>query len=93
LPSKQKLKSRGLGIPVPLGRGGYQIGDKSFHTGDTDQQTGGGYPAALTVARRVHRCRALQDKFAVVVACTLGFPEFIGFGIRVFLKVGASVGV
>jgi hypothetical protein len=53
----------------------------------------GGYAAALTVARRVHRCQALQDKFAVVVACTLGFPEFIGFGIRVFLKVGASVGV
>jgi hypothetical protein len=35
----------------------------------------------------------LQDKFAPIVACTLGFPEFIGFGIRVFLKVGASVGV
>ena len=38
----------------------------------------------------VHRCRALQDKFAVVVACTLGFPEFLGFRVRVFLKVGAS---
>jgi hypothetical protein len=35
----------------------------------------------------------LQDEFAVVVARAFGFPQFIGFGIRVFLKVGASVRV
>jgi len=35
----------------------------------------------------------LQNQFAVVIACPFGFPQFIGFGIRVFLKVGASVGV
>jgi hypothetical protein len=35
----------------------------------------------------------LQNQFAVVIARTFGFPQFIGFGIRVFLKVGASVGV
>jgi hypothetical protein len=50
-------------------------------------------PKVLTVARRVHRCGPLQDKFAVVVARAFGFPEFIRFGVRVFLKVGASVGV
>jgi hypothetical protein len=33
----------------------------------------------------------LQDKFATIVACTFGFPEFLGFSVRVFLKVGASV--
>jgi len=32
----------------------------------------------------------LQNQFAVVVGCTFWFPEFIGFGIRVFLKVGTS---
>jgi len=35
----------------------------------------------------------LQDKFAVVVARAFGFPEFIRFGVEVFSKVGASVGV
>jgi hypothetical protein len=35
----------------------------------------------------------LQDKFAVVVARALGFPEFLRFGVGVFLKVGTSVGV
>jgi len=32
-------------------------------------------------------------KFAVVIACPFGFPQFIGFGVEVFSKVGASVGV
>ena len=50
-------------------------------------------PAALTVARRVHRCRALQDKFVVVVACPFGFPQFLRLGVGVFSKVGASIGV
>jgi hypothetical protein len=35
----------------------------------------------------------LQDKFAAIVACPFGFPQFLGFGIRVFLKLGASVRV
>jgi hypothetical protein len=35
----------------------------------------------------------LQNKFAVVVACPFGFPEFIRFGVGVFLKVGASIGI
>jgi hypothetical protein len=35
----------------------------------------------------------LQDKFAVVVGRAFGFPQFIGFGVRVFSKVNASVGV
>ena len=35
----------------------------------------------------------MQDKFAVVVACTFGFPQFIRCGVGVFSKVGASVGV
>ena len=52
-----------------------------------------GYPAALTVARRVHRCRALQNQFAVVVARPFGFPQFIRFSVRVFSKVNASIGV
>ncbi len=33
----------------------------------------------------------MHDKFAVIVACTLGFPEFLRFGVGVFLKVGASL--
>ena len=53
----------------------------------------GACPAALNVARRVHRCRALQDKFVAIVACSFGLPEFIRFSVRVFLKVGASVRV
>jgi len=35
----------------------------------------------------------LQDEFAVVIACPFGFPQFIGFSIRVFSKVNASIGV
>jgi hypothetical protein len=35
----------------------------------------------------------LQDKFAVIVACTLGFPEFLRFNVGVFSKVNASIGV
>jgi hypothetical protein len=35
----------------------------------------------------------LQNQFAVVVGRPFGFPQFLRFSIRVFLKVGASVGV
>ncbi len=35
----------------------------------------------------------LQDKFAAIVACPFGFPQFLRFGVRVFSKVNASVGV
>jgi hypothetical protein len=35
----------------------------------------------------------LQNEFAVVVACPFGFPQFIRFGVRVFSKVNASIGV
>jgi len=35
----------------------------------------------------------LQDEFAVVVACPFGFPQFLRFSVRVFSKVGASIGV
>jgi len=33
----------------------------------------------------------LQDKFAVVVARTFGFPQFLRLSVRVFLKVNASI--
>jgi hypothetical protein len=35
----------------------------------------------------------LQDKFAVVVAPSFWSPQFIGFGVRIFSKVNASVRV
>jgi hypothetical protein len=35
----------------------------------------------------------LQNQFATIVACAFGFPQFIGFGVGVFSKVGASIGV
>jgi hypothetical protein len=35
----------------------------------------------------------LQDKFAVVVARTFGFPQFLRFSVGVFSKVNASIGV
>jgi hypothetical protein len=35
----------------------------------------------------------LQDEFAVVVGRAFGFPQFIGFGVGVFSKVGSSIGV
>jgi hypothetical protein len=35
----------------------------------------------------------LQDKFAVVVARALWFPQILGCGVGVFSKVGASIGV
>ena len=35
----------------------------------------------------------MQNQFAVVVGSPFGFPQFLRFSVRVFLKVGASVGV
>jgi hypothetical protein len=35
----------------------------------------------------------LQDKFAVVVARALWFPQILGCGVGVFSKVGARIGV
>jgi hypothetical protein len=35
----------------------------------------------------------LQDKFVVIVARAFGFPQFLRFGVGVFSKVRAIVGV
>lgn len=71
----------------------FHIADKSFHIGDTHRSTVDGYPRVLAAARGVHRCRALQDEFAVVVAWPFGLPQVIGFSVGVFSKVNASISV
>jgi hypothetical protein len=35
----------------------------------------------------------LQDKFFAIIARPFGFPQFLWFGVRVFSKVNASIGV